>query len=149
MSYQIPQTINESIAFPILDEEQKSVVIDFSRHLYMNSNGIAAWIKWVNECGAKKITLINVSVQFLSQVAMISSLVTDNCEIESFKVPLYSEELQEEKELLVSINDVEDDGSGNLNLLFDYATDERASDWEIDVNPESYFEVIISQLRRG
>ena len=146
MQVKVPESIDESVEFPELTGAEE-VTIDFSQHQYLNSVGIVKWIKWLQDCGASNILLENVSVQFMTQISMISALLSEACEIKSFKMPIYSEELGEEKDLLVKIEQVSLDQDDNVKFDFSWKEDDEASDWVLDVSPTTYFEVIVRQLK--
>ena len=148
MIIEIPETINEHSEFPATDSLTPEVTLNFENHVSLNSAGIAKWIKWIELCSDRHFILKSVSVSFMSQAASITSLLPKDYSIESFKIPLYSEELKTEKESLVEMNNVELDLDGNLKINLENVIDSEG-DWEVDVFSDSFFEPIIHQLQQN
>ena len=146
MEYRVPKAITESTELPKPENKSEELIIDFSDHQYITSSGIALWIKWLFGGPSEKISLKSVSSQFLSQAASISSILSEFCEIQSFKLPLYSESLDAEAEVLVTMDQVELGEGDKLKFKIDFAN-EDADDWEPDVLGSNFFNPIIKQLK--
>ena len=145
MDWKIDEYINENTAFPDISG-QTEVTVDFENNKFINSLGISEWIKWISAANSSRIVLLNVSSSFMHQAATVASMITENCAIKSFKVPIYSETAQQEKEILLQLDsDVDFDSQGDFLIKKDMNFDD-VDDWEVDVVNDQYFDLIRHQL---
>ncbi len=146
MDYSVPEFINEQCEFPSL-QGVESLHITFEDNRAINSSGIAKWISWIESNPGTKIFMEHVSVTFLHQASMVSEMLPENCSIISFKVPYYSEKLQEDREFLFySDADITLDSAGDLviNKEIENQTEEE---WELDLMSDRFFDPLIAQLK--
>ena len=113
-------------------------VFDLKDGKSVNSVGIRIWVNWIQKvAGQGYIRFQNVPHSFVLQMNMIEGFLPINAKVESFFIPTYNEDTDEEKdELLIVGKDVSLDG-GEPTIKKQLATD-----WEYDIIGSDYFKFL-------
>ena len=85
--------INETMVFPVIENEVREVHVDFSKTTSINSVGVHLWIKWLDSLSTKDLVLIlqKCPVFIVKQMNFISSFLNKKTKVQSFYVPYYCE----------------------------------------------------------
>lgn len=111
------------LAGPLNEDSDMSLVIipptpaievDLSELTKINSVGIRNFVAWVAKLSAPQVTFTFCPRFFIDQVNMIANFIPERAKINSFYVPYYSKDTDEEKNVLYTRGqqyEVKDDGT--------------------------------------
>ncbi|MBC77568.1 MAG: hypothetical protein CME64_16305 [Halobacteriovoraceae bacterium] len=116
--------------------EGKEVVFDFSNLNLMNSTGIREWLLLLENLKDRKITYKNCPKIFVLVMNMVKGVVSENVTVESFYVPFYDPETDDEIDVLMSPADI----GQNLEVPEQKTKDGRPL--EFDDVAEKYFQFL-------
>ena len=88
------------------DFQGKDIIIDFSKLNLMNSTGIREWLLFLGGLKDRKITYKNCPKIFVLVMNMVKGVVAENVTVESFYVPFYQPETDQEVDILMTPADV-------------------------------------------
>lgn len=116
------------------------IEIDLENVSAINSCGIREWIKWIKSANqANTIVYKNCPKVIVDQINMVAGFLPDNGRVESFYVPYYSEETDEEKMILFK-SGVEYNG-GEINPPAE-VKDSSGEEMEMDIIEAKYFKFL-------
>ncbi len=122
---------------PAISNNAKTLFVQMAEVKYINSYGLSVWKKWMDEkVSVKKIILDSVPVVFIKQLQTFHNLISSNTEIKSFYVPFYSDELEEQKEVL--LKEGIDYQQGKF-VIVPRVTDSNNNPMELDCDTEKIF----------
>lgn len=100
--------VDEFSTFPASSSLSGKVTFDLAGILRLNSIGIRHWIDFIESLTDVSELIFNrCSVQFINQLNMVEEL-HGRAEIRSFYVPYYCRETGEKKELLMTVQSLQD-----------------------------------------
>jgi hypothetical protein len=99
----------------------------------INSTGIREWLNWTKSYQDEGWHLNECPTHFINQLNMIDQFVPPKSKVVSFFVPFFSDELNEEKIVLV---DRASCTNGTLNV--ETPKDSQGNEMDIDVIPEHF-----------
>ncbi len=116
-------------------------VFDLGDAKSVNSIGIRMWVKWIEGVSGKAfIRFQRVPHSFILQMNMIEGFLPANSKVESFSIPAYNDETDEEKDILMVVGrDVVIDG-GEPVVKYDLSA--MGPDWELDIVGNDYFKFL-------
>lgn len=91
------------------DVTGESIVFDFQNLTLINSCGIREWIRLIENLNGKQITYSKCPKILIDQVNMVEGFFPDYCKIDTFYAPYYSEDKDEEVDVLLNVSEVGDD----------------------------------------
>jgi hypothetical protein len=103
----------------------------------INSTGIRQWITWIKNFENEKWVFFGCPPVFVNQLNMIDSFIPKGSKVESFYIPYYSDETDEEKRLLMLRADWEKDPKH-----FPQQLDSEGNEMVLDVLPDKYFKFL-------
>lgn len=105
----------------------------------INSLGVRAFINWHKSLSYKEITLIDAPKCFIDQANMVEGFIPARCKLKSFFVPYYSENTDEESNILFEkgINYFKIENQWKFS--FPEVLDGDRFPMEMDIQPERYF----------
>lgn len=121
---------NESLA------TAKSIDFDFSEVKGINSCGIREWIRWISPFPNTKMVYKNCPKVIVDQINMVDGFLPSNALVESFYVPYYSDELEEEKHVLFTYG--KEFSEQGMNYPAE-VLDSKNNPMELDVIENKYF----------
>lgn len=131
---------NASFTGAIL-EGTKDLVIDLEKVEAINSCGIRDWIEWLKTAPTDaKIEYRNCPKVIVDQMNMIKGFLPANASVESFYVPYYAPDSDEEKMILY--RRTIDFKEGNVDIKDTITDPDTNVEFELDVIPEKYFKFI-------
>lgn len=133
-------TIDENFEFPRFDKVPALVRIDLAKTTGINSRGIRDWIEWISRFINTRIELHNCPKLIIDQVNMVQDFVPKNAHIISFFVPYYSEDTEEEKQVLFLRGQHFD--QGRVDAPTDIV-DSAGNAMEIDVIESKFFHFLL------
>ena len=104
----------------------------------VNSVGIRLWLPFIGALADRaKITLVNVPYSFVLQMNMIKGFLPEKASISSFRAPIYCEDTDEEKEILLVVGeDISLDGDKpELTKVLE-------DGWEYDFTSSDFFKFL-------
>ena len=119
--------------------------LDLGEIQYMNSEGLRAWKSWSNRFRPEqRISIHNIPSFIVQRMRLHGGMLPQGAHIESLFVPMYSESLSMEKEVLMTIGK-------EIKLTIDSVVVQpdtskitpQAPDWHIDVVDEGYFHFLL------
>ena len=116
--------------------ECQKVLVDLDQLKLINSSGVREWINFLDLLSEKDIVYRKCPKIFIDQLNMVNGMLRDNISIESFYVPFYSEESDEEKDVLMNPSDIQD-----INNLPEQK-DSQGNLLEFDDIPQKYFKFL-------
>ncbi|MCB0421514.1 MAG: hypothetical protein KDD61_10995 [Bdellovibrionales bacterium] len=118
----------------------KRVKINLENVSAINSCGIREWIKWIKTAsGAEEIVYQNCPKVIVDQINMVAGFLPENGRVESFYVPYYSEETDEEK--MVLFKSGVEFSEGEVNPPGD-VKDSSGEEMEMDIIEAKYFKFL-------
>lgn len=144
----IENTSDQTVAFtgPRVDEkfnpniskdfQGKEIIIDFSKLNLMNSTGIREWLLFLEGLKDRKITYRKCPKIFVLVMNMVKGVVAENVIVESFYVPFYEPESDQEIDILMTPSDI---GEG---LKIPEQTTEDGKALEFDDVAQKYFQFL-------
>lgn len=127
-------SIDEDSGFDrIVLPKGKPVFIYLTNVGTINSTGIREWLNWTKNYQDEEWHLNECPTHFINQLNMIDQFVPPKSKVVSFFVPFFSDELNEEKIVLV---DRASCTNGTLNV--ETPKDSQGNEMEIDVIPERF-----------
>jgi len=137
ITVKIVGTIDEEIkfsAYPITGI--KSIIFDFTDVKGINSCGIREWIRWITPFSHLSLIYKNCPKIVVDQINMVDGFLPINGFVESFYVPYYSDENDEEKHILFSYGkEFTEKGLQLPNQILD----SKSKPMELDVIENKYF----------
>ncbi len=132
----------DSTLDPNISLEPGTVVFDLAKASSVNSIGIRTWVTWVGEMSKKyQFVFRHVPQAFILQMNMVNGFLPDNAKIESFYVPVFNEETDEERDLLLKSG--YDIAIENGETIIKFDLEERAgAGWELDIIGLDYFQFL-------
>lgn len=121
---------NESLA------SAKSIVFDFAEVKGINSCGIREWIRWISPFPNTSMIYKNCPKVIVDQINMVDGFLPTNASVESFYVPYYSDESEEEKHILFTYG--KEFSEKGMNYPAE-VLDSKNKPMEIDVIENKYF----------
>ncbi len=113
---------------------------DFNDVTLINSCGIRDWIGFLDKLGPKvKIVYARCPQIIIEQINMVQGFLRPNATIESFYAPYYCEHHDEEKKILLKVNEVKGRKAPKKNCP------ESGEEMEFDAIEEQYFYFIKGQ----
>lgn len=127
---------------PNINLESGSVVFDLKKATSVNSIGIRTWVNWVSEVSKKyQFVFRHVPQAFILQMNMVNGFLPANSKIESFYVPVFNEDTDEERDLLLKSGYDVAIENGEIVVKFDL--EEKAGEgWELDIIGLDYFQFL-------
>lgn len=87
----------------------ESIVFDFQNLTLINSCGIREWIRLIENLSGKQITYSKCPKILIDQVNMVEGFFPDYCKIDTFFAPYYSEDKDEEVDILLNVSEIAED----------------------------------------
>lgn len=136
--------IDEDADFSTINlQNYQEIELDLNKVKAINSCGIREWINWINQGNAAQfIYYKNCPKVIVDQINMVEGFLPTNGKVKSFYVPYYSEETEEEKNVLFTYGKEFDDK--NINPPSD-VVDKRGNAMEMDILEAKYFKFISRQ----
>lgn len=135
---QLEGNLDEEVNFPTeLLSGFKTIVFDFGSVTGINSCGIREWIRWITPYrDSSTMHFRNCPKIIVDQINMVDGFLPTNAFVESFYVPYYSDETDEEKHILFSYGvEYNETGIHYPNSILD----SKNQPMEIDVIESKYF----------
>lgn len=141
----ISGTLDEEAQFPQLKLAANPTFLDLNGVTSVNSVGIRNWLNWITPLSQQgQLIFKNVPHCVVLQINMIEGFLPKTAQVESFYVPIYSEEKDEEAQILLEIGkDIQKSPTG-AKVLVDVAKIKGGGDWEFDVVEKTYFKFLNS-----
>lgn len=127
--------LQKSLQIPL----NKTVVIDFSEVTGINSLGIRHWIQWLRTYAKSKYIFRSCPHCVVDQMNSVVGFIPDQCTVESFFVPYYSEESGEELQVLYQRNT---DYFDHKTVTPKEVKDSAGKKMELDIYPQKYFKFL-------
>ncbi len=134
---QLTGSLNEEVNFSQdLLKGASSLIFDFAEVTSINSCGIREWIRWIMPYSTVSIIYRNCPKIIVDQINMVDGFLPAAGMVESFYVPYYSDETDEEKHILFTYGKEYTENGINypVNVL-----DSKNQPMEIDVIESKYF----------
>ncbi len=145
ITIEISGSINEVFLHKSLQiPANKNVIIDFSKVTGINSLGIRHWIQWVRTYPKSKYIFRSCPHCVVDQMNSVIGFIPEQCTVESFYVPYYSEESGEEVQVLYKLNQ---DYFENKGVVPKEVKDSAGKKMELDIYPQKYFKFL--SLKKG
>jgi hypothetical protein len=126
------------IEFPL----NPRVVVDLEGVNFINSVGTRSWCLWLQRLRAPVIvTMVRCPVIMVKSFSSIKSFVTDQCVVESFFIPFYSETTGERKDFLA----IRGTHFEDMNVRIPEIRDSNGQVMDMDVIPEIYLSFLRSK----
>lgn len=135
---QLEGNLDEECSFPTSSLSGfKTIIFDFGNVTGINSCGIREWIRWISaHKDTSTMYFRNCPKIIVDQINMVDGFLPSNGRVESFFVPYYSEETDEEKHILFSYGvEFNDSGIHYPEKILD----SKNQPMEIDVIESKYF----------
>ena len=144
--------IDEQATFSTPPQESFSrLVVDLKGVTYIKSAGVQAWIRWTKELGAwageSTITFRKLPKIMVEQANNVRSFLPDNYEIESFFLPLFCEECDTLKTVLIMVSDHAKVEDGTVVWMLPQEV--CHGPMEMDVLGKTYFAVVEQSLLKS
>jgi anti-anti-sigma regulatory factor len=137
---EIEGSIDEDAVFDSVDlSVAGKIMIDLGKVNSINSCGIREWVKWLREKKeGNEISLRKCPKVIVDQINMVSGFLPDGANVESFYVPFYNEETDNEKFVLFTKGKEYSDSEVNVPEV----KDDDGTDMELDVIEAKYFKFL-------
>lgn len=122
-----------------------NIVFDFSDVKGINSCGIREWIRWIGPHSKVAMVYKNCPKIIVDQINMVDGFLPSNGFVESFYVPYYSDETDEEKHILFSYGQ---EFSENGIHYPTQVLDSKNNPMDIDVIESKYFRFLQKGLNK-
>jgi ABC-type transporter Mla MlaB component len=144
----ISGSLDEEAQFPALDfSANETVQLDLKDVKSVNSVGIRTWLSWITPISQNvKFVFENVPHALVLQINMIEGFLPKTAEVASFFAPVYSEDKDEEDQILLLVGKDILKGTGGTpaQIKVDLNQLKGAGDWEFDVVEKTYFKFLNS-----
>lgn len=135
-------TINGAIDEDIMLESVaitsgKTIHVHLDGVTMINSTGIRQWISWLKKYQNESWVFWGCPPIFVNQLNMIEGFIPLKSRVQSFYIPYYSNETDEEKRLLMLRSDWEKDPKN-----FPSQKDSNGNEMTLDVLPDKYFKFL-------
>lgn len=136
--------IDEEAQFPAVNASAGSeMVLDLNGVKSINSVGIRTWLGWITPLSEQiKFVFDKVPHAVVLQINMIEGFLPKTATVRSFYTPIYSEEEDEEDQILLTVGSDIIPGPGGAELKVDLQALKGGSDWELDVVEKTYFKFL-------
>lgn len=113
-----------------------SLIFDFAEVTSINSCGIREWIRWIMPHISASIIYRNCPKIIVDQINMVDGFLPNSGMVESFYVPYYSDDTDEEKHILFTYGKEYTENGINYP---ESVLDSKKQPMEIDVIESKYF----------
>lgn len=139
--------IDEDASFPAIDLAQiTKMELDLKNISAINSVGIREWMEWIKPLAAKvSIRMKNCPKAMVFQFNMVEGFLPQGAVVESFYVPFFCEELDQEENVLFVVGRDVVPGPGGVTVNFDPKQIKGAKEgceFEMDVTESKYFQFL-------
>lgn len=135
--------MNESAEFDMIRlPKSESLEIDLVDLTLINSMGIRIFKDWVHRLEVPSLFFSYCPRIFIDQVNMVVDFIPKTSTIQSFYVPYYNEDSEEERNVLFVRNEHFKMENGEPVITFPDVKDSKGREMEIDVIAEKYFAFI-------
>ena len=140
LSIDIQGSINETfLQKTVRLSPGKEIIIDFEKVASINSLGIRYWIQWLRTYPSSSFIFRNCPQCIIDQMNAVADFMPQQCLVESFFVPYFSEGTGEERRVLYKINE---DYKIGLIPKIKTEMDSEGHVMQLDVYPQKYFRFI-------
>lgn len=132
--------MNEAAEFEMIRlPKSDSLEVDLVDLTLINSMGIRIFKDWVHKLEIPELRFSYCPRIFIDQVNMVAEFIPKNSKIQSFYVPYFNEQSEEEKDVLFIRDENFKMVNGEPVITPPPVKDSRGHDMEIDILPEKYF----------
>lgn len=122
----------------------QKIIVDFEKVTAINSCGIREWIRSISNHQNCEIIYKNCPKTIVDQINMVAGFLPQNGRVESFFVPYFSEETNEEKSVLFIFGKEFDHDKINLPTSI---VDSQNNPMELDVFESKYFYFLKNRMK--
>lgn len=132
--------IDEDTDFTKFDiSSAKALKLELAGIKSINSCGIRDWIKWLSSSPAQAIVFNDCPKVIVDQINMVQGFLPANGRVSSFYVPYFSEETDEEKQILFRLGtEYAEDGK----ISAPEVNDSSGNAMEMDIVESKYFKFL-------
>lgn len=134
----------EETPIPALElNPKKRYVLELQNFKAINSMGIRSFVDWMRNFTSIPLSVISCPKFFVDQINMIVGLLPPHARIESFYVPYYSENQDEEQSVLYRLGTEYFLSGEHVKLNHpQIVADSKGEAMEIDIIPDRYFKFL-------
>lgn len=147
LTCELSGAIDEDATFPTIDQIPTTLVLDLKGVRSINSCGIREWVRWLTPIAKKaKISFVHCPKVIVDQMNMVEGFLPGNCIVDSFFVPYYCEETDDDAQvLMVRGRDYEMNENrrpGKMSIRSTLTIDGKRGTYEIDIIESKYFKFL-------
>jgi hypothetical protein len=122
---------------------KKRYTLELQNFKAINSMGIRSFVEWMKSFSGIPLNLVSCPKFFVDQINMIVGLLPPHARIESFYVPYYSENQDEEQSVLYRLGTEYYLEGDQVKLSHpQIVADSKGEAMEVDVIPDRYFKFL-------
>lgn len=108
----------------------------------VNSLGVRSFVNWHKQLSYKNFVIVDAPKCFIDQANMVDSFLPPRIKFKSFFVPYYSEQTEEETNILFEVGINYFKFNNQWKFSFPEVLDAEKNPMELDIQPERYFQFL-------
>ena len=116
----------------------ENIEVDLSELTMINSVGIRSFKSWASKLTAPKLTFTFCPRFFIDQVNMIDGFIPAHAKIDSFYVPFYNEDSDQEKLVLYTRGQQYSSAGGQFRVDHAIVKDSNGGDMDLDATDRDF-----------